>query len=286
MSAIIKNLSFTYMKKTPYESKALNAIDLEIREGEFLGIIGSTGSGKSTLIQHINGLIPLQEGKLTVCDIDLSVKKPDYKAVRKKVGIVFQYPEYQLFDETVEKDVAFGPRNMGLSESEITERVRESLRLVGIDESLWDKNPFELSGGQKRRVAIAGVIAMRPEMLILDEPTAGLDPMGKKEILSLILKLKAECSPTVVMISHNMDEIADMADRIALLHKGRLLACCSPEELFTSPELIKTAGLEIPVSVSIAQKLIKKGIKLDGVPCRKSVLSKLILSLWREKDAQ
>ena len=285
MSAIIKNLSFTYMKKTPYESKALHAIDLEIKEGEFLGIIGSTGSGKSTLIQHLNGLIPLQEGHLSVCGVDLSGKKPDYREVRKKVGIVFQYPEYQLFDETVAKDVAFGPKNMGLSAEEIENRVKESLTLVGIEESLWEKNPFELSGGQKRRVAIAGVIAMRPEMLILDEPTAGLDPIGKKEILSLILKLKKECSPTVVMISHNMDEIADIADRIALLHKGRLLACCSPDELFTNPEYIKTAGLELPVSVSVAQKLVQKGIKLDGIPCKKSTLAKMILSQWREKDA-
>ncbi len=286
MSIIVENLSFTYMKKTPYESKALSDISLEIKEGEFLGIIGSTGSGKSTLVQHFNGLIPLQEGRLTVCGIDLSVKKPDYKAVRKKVGVVFQYPEYQLFDETVAKDVAFGPRNMGLSEEEIHRRVCESLTLVGIEESLWDKSPFDLSGGQKRRVAIAGVIAMRPELLILDEPTAGLDPVGKKEILELVLKLKRECSPTVIMISHNMDEISDMADRIALLHKGKLLACLSPSELFTNPELVKTAGLEIPVSVSIAQKLKDRGINLSEIPCRKSVLASMILDMRRDKNAE
>lgn len=283
MSVIIENLSFTYMKNTPYESNALRGVSLEIKEGELIGIIGSTGSGKSTLVQHFNGLIPVQEGKLTVCGIDLSVKKPDYKSVRKKVGVVFQYPEYQLFDETVAKDVAFGPRNMGLSNEETEERVRESLTLVGIEEELWDKSPFDLSGGQKRRVAIAGVIAMRPEMLILDEPTAGLDPMGKKDILDLVLKLKRECSPTVVMISHNMDEISDIADRIALMHKGRLLACLPPEKLFTCTELVKEAGLELPVSVSIAKKLVAKGIDIDKIPCRKSELASLILAKWREK---
>ena len=277
MSVVIENLSFTYMKKTPYETKALNGVSLEIKKGEFVGIIGSTGSGKSTLVQHFNGLIPLQEGKLTVCGIDLSGKKPDYKEVRKKVGVVFQYPEYQLFDETVRRDVGFGPRCMGLSEAEIEERVSQSLALVGIEEKDWDKSPFDLSGGQKRRVAIAGVIAMRPEMLILDEPTAGLDPVGKKDILALVKKLQNECSPTVVMISHNMDEIADLADKIVLMHKGELLSCLPPEELFTCEELVQSAGLELPVSVSIAKKLIEKGIDLQKIPCRKSELASILL---------
>ena len=278
MSVVIENLSFTYMKKTPYEAKALENVCLEIKQGEFVGIIGSTGSGKSTLVQHFNGLIPLQEGKLTVCDIDLSAKKPDYREVRKKVGVVFQYPEYQLFDETVRRDVGFGPRNMGLSSAEIEERVAQSLTLVGIEEKDWDKSPFDLSGGQKRRVAIAGVIAMRPEMLILDEPTAGLDPAGKKEILALVKKLQNECSPTVVMISHNMDEIADLADKIVLMHKGKLLASLPPEELFTCDELVKKAGLELPVSVSVAKKLINMGIDLGKIPCRKSELASILLN--------
>ncbi len=286
MSVVIKDLSFTYMKKTPYESKALDNVSLEVKQGEFVGIIGSTGSGKSTLVQHFNGLIPLESGELTVCGIDLSGKKPDYRSVRKKVGVVFQYPEYQLFDETVIKDVAFGPRNMGLSEDEATELAMESLRLVGIDEYAWDKSPFELSGGQKRRVAIAGVIAMRPEMLILDEPTAGLDPAGKKEILDLVVRLKRECSPTVVMISHNMDEIADLADRIALMHKGRLLAYLPPEELFTREDLVNEAGLELPVSVSVAKALRARGIDLGKIPCRKSELARLILERGGRKDAQ
>ena len=278
MSVVIKDLSFTYMKKTPYETKALKSVSLEINKGEFVGIIGSTGSGKSTLVQHFNGLIPLQEGSLVVCDIDLSGKKPNYKEVRKKVGVVFQYPEYQLFDETVYKDVSFGPKNMGLTESEINERVEQSLTLVGIDRSDWDKSPFDLSGGQKRRVAIAGVIAMRPEMLILDEPTAGLDPAGKKDILNLVKKLQSECSPTIVMISHNMDEISDLADKIVLMHKGELLACMPPEELFTCEELVLKAGLELPVSVSVANKLIQKGISLDKIPCRKSELASILLA--------
>lgn len=277
MSIVIENLSFTYMKKTPYEKKALDNVSLTVSDGEFLGIIGSTGSGKSTLIQHINGLLQCESGKITVAGIDLSVKKPDYKAVRKKVGIVFQYPEYQLFEETVEKDVAFGPKNMGLNEDETRERVRQSLSLVGLNpDEIGGKSPFELSGGQKRRVAIAGVIAMKPEILVLDEPTAGLDPQGKKDILSLVKVLQKECSPTVIMISHNMDEITDIADRIALMHKGKLLACLTPDELFSREDLVNTAGLELPVSVSVAKKLKQKGIDLGQTPCRKSVLADLI----------
>lgn len=277
MSIVIENLSFTYMKKTPYEKKALDKISLEVRDGEFLGVIGSTGSGKSTLIQHLNGLLPCQEGKITVAGVDLSCKKPDYKAVRKKVGIVFQYPEYQLFDETVEKDVAFGPKNMGLAEDEIEQRVRESLSIVGLNpDEIGGKSPFDLSGGQKRRVAIAGVIAMKPEILVLDEPTAGLDPQGKKDILNLIKDLQKSCSPTIIMISHNMDEISDVADRIALMHKGELLACLTPEELFSRADLVNRAGLELPVAVSIFNKLKEKGIDLGSVTCRKSDLADII----------
>ena len=277
MSIVIENLSFTYMKKTPFQKKALNDISLTINDGEFLGIIGSTGSGKSTLIQHVNGLIPVETGRVVVDGIDLSGKKPDLKAVRRKVGIVFQYPEYQLFDETVAKDVAFGPRNMGMADAEIEERVMESLRLVGLDEDVATKSPFDLSGGQKRRVAIAGVIAMRPEILVLDEPTAGLDPQGKKDILELVKNLQKTCSPTIIMISHNMDEISDMADRIALLHKGELLACLPPEELFSREDLVEKAGLELPVAVSVAKKLKARGVDLGSTPCRKSVLSQMIL---------
>ena len=276
MSIVVENLSFTYMKKTPFEKKALDDINLTVNNGEFLGIIGSTGSGKSTLIQHFNGLIKPQTGRVVVEDIDLSAKKVDLKTVRSKVGIVFQYPEYQLFDETVQKDIAFGPKNMGLTEQEIDARVRESLALVGLGEDILNKSPFDLSGGQKRRVAIAGVIAMRPEILVLDEPTAGLDPQGKKDILALIKSLQATCSPTVIMISHNMDEITDMADRIALLHKGELLACLPPDELFARDDLVTLAGLELPVAVSVAKKLRAKGIDLGATPCRKSELAKLI----------
>ena len=276
MSIVVENLSFTYMKKTPFEKVALKNINLTVNDGEFLGIIGSTGSGKSTLIQHFNGLIRVQEGKVTVGGVDLTDKKVKFREIRQKVGIVFQYPEYQLFEETVEKDVAFGPRNLGLSEEEIAERVKESLSLVGLDEDIAKKSPFDLSGGQKRRVAIAGVIAMRPEILILDEPTAGLDPQGKKDILALVKNLQASCSPTVIMISHNMDEISDMADRIALLHKGELLACLPPDELFSCEDLVVKAGLELPVSVSVVKRLKERGIDLGSTPCRKSDLAKLI----------
>lgn len=282
MPIVIENLSFTYMKKTPFQKTALKDVNLTVNDGELLGIIGATGSGKSTLIQHFNGLITPECGRVVVCGEDLTAKKPDLKKVRQKVGIVFQYPEYQLFDETVAKDIGFGPRNLGLNEEEVSERVRESLALVGLSDDIADKSPFDLSGGQKRRVAIAGVIAMRPEILILDEPTAGLDPQGKKDILALVKKLQSTCSPTVVMISHNMDEISDMADRIALLHKGELLACLPPDELFAREDLVEAAGLSLPVAVSVAKKLEERGIKLDKMPCRKSELSKLIAGKWRE----
>lgn len=283
MSIVVENLSFTYMKKTPFEKTALKNINLTVKDGELLGVIGATGSGKSTLIQHFNGLIPVESGRVVVCGEDLASKKPDLKKVRQKVGIVFQYPEYQLFDETVAKDIGFGPRNLGLTEKEVTVRVKESLALVGLSEDIANKSPFDLSGGQKRRVAIAGVIAMRPEILILDEPTAGLDPQGKKDILALVKKLQATCSPTVVMISHNMDEISDMADRIALLHKGELLACLPPDELFNSEDLVAVAGLSLPVSVSVTKKLRQRGIELNGTPCRKSELAKLIADKRREQ---
>ena len=218
MPVVIKGLSFTYSAGTPYEKKALTNINLEINEGDFLGIIGHTGSGKSTFIQHINGLIKPQEGEIEIFSLKLTkAKRPkvNLRSLRSKVGMVFQYPEYQLFADTVEKDVAFGPKNLGLSAEEVSERVKQAIEMVGLDyEAVKDRAPFELSGGQKRRVAIAGIIAMRPRMLILDEPTAGLDPYGKEQILNLIKHLKEHCSPTIVVISHDIDEITRFANRI------------------------------------------------------------------------
>lgn len=281
MSIIINGVSFTYMKKTPYEKKALDNISLEIKDGEIQGIIGHTGSGKSTLIQHINGLIKLQEGTITVGDITLTNKKrpkPKYSVLRSEVGMVFQYPEYQLFEETVEKDVAFGPKNLKIPKEEIAERVKEAIEVVGLDyESVKNRSPFELSGGQKRRVAIAGVLAMKPKILILDEPTAGLDPSGRKEMYELIRRVKETCTPTIVIISHNMDEIADFADRIAVLDKGKLAYNLPPKELFTHKEELYKMGLELPLVVRLENYLKEKNIDLGENAISQDELVKAIV---------
>lgn len=281
MSIIINGVSFTYMKKTPYEKKALDNISLEIKDGEIQGIIGHTGSGKSTLIQHINGLIKLQEGTITVGDITLTNKKrpkPKYSVLRSEVGMVFQYPEYQLFEETVEKDVAFGRKNLKIPKEEIAERVKEAIEVVGLDyESVKNRSPFELSGGQKRRVAIAGVLAMKPKILILDEPTAGLDPSGRKEMYELIRRVKETCTPTIVIISHNMDEIADFADRIAVLDKGKLAYNLPPKELFTHKEELYKMGLELPLVVRLENYLKEKNIDLGANAISQDELVKAIV---------
>lgn len=260
MSIIIENLSFVYSPKTPYEYRALDNLSLTIDDGEFLGIIGPTGSGKSTLIQHLNGLIKLKSGKITVDGIKLH-EKPDLKKLRATVGMVFQYPEHQLFDETVAKDIAFGPKNLGLKGDDIEKRVRQAIEIVGLNyDEVADRSPFELSGGQKRRVAIAGVIAMHPKILILDEPTAGLDPAGRKEMFDLILKLKETTSPTIIMVSHNMDEISAVATKIAVLYKGKLEYMLSPKQLFKNSKRLIEIGLDIPTPVKIANQLEQCGI--------------------------
>ncbi|MEG2457038.1 MAG: energy-coupling factor transporter ATPase, partial [Clostridia bacterium] len=257
MSIVIENLSFTYSPKSPYEHKALDNLSVTIDDGEFMGIIGPTGSGKSTLIQHLNGLIKLTSGQITVNGIKLH-QKPDLKKLRATVGMVFQYPEYQLFDETVAKDVAFGPKNLGLDKDEIDKRVREAIEIVGLNfDEISERSPFELSGGQKRRVAIAGVIAMKPEILILDEPTAGLDPVGRQEMFELIARLKKTTSPTIIMVSHNMDEIAAVATKIAVIYEGKLEYLLKPSELFSHSDRLLEIGLDIPTSVKITNELKK-----------------------------
>lgn len=263
MSIVIKNLSYIYSKGTPFEKKALDDITFTIEDGDFFGIIGQTGSGKSTLISHFNGLIKLMSGSLTVNGIDLS-KKYDYKKLRGEVGMVFQYPEYQLFDETVERDVGFGPKNLGLSDAIVKERVEAAIRLVGLDyDNIKNRSPFELSGGQMRRAALAGVLAMRPKILILDEPTAGLDPRGKHEILELIKSIQKEC-PTIVMISHNMDEISAYCNRIAVISNGKLEGVFTPKQLFSEGELILKLGLSLPTPAYIAYKLREKGFDVNA----------------------
>jgi energy-coupling factor transport system ATP-binding protein len=267
MPIVIENLNFTYSKKSPYEKRALKDINLRIEDGEFFGIIGHTGSGKSTLINHLNALVRLQAGRVIVDDVEITPKKAkkiDFKKLRSTLGMVFQYPEYQLFDESVEKDVAFGPKNLKVPKDEIAERVKEALTLVGLDyDNVKSRSPFDLSGGQKRRVAIAGVLAMRPKILVLDEPTAGLDPRGKKEILGLIKTVKEKMCPTIIMISHNMDEIAAAADRIGVLHDGELKCVMPPKELFKSVELLDALNVKMPSVTAIACDLADRGFNID-----------------------
>lgn len=264
MSAItLKNLSYTYSKKTPYEKRALDNINLEIQEGEFVGLVGATGSGKSTLIQHLNGLIKTQEGEVEVAGMNAKDKKT-LKRLRFTVGMVFQYPEYQLFEDTVAKDIAFGPKNMKLSKEEIDRRVRNAMEVVGLPYEIFaERSPFELSGGEKRRAAIAGVIAMEPQILVLDEPVAGLDPAGRREVLELIAKLKKEVSPTIIMVSHYMDDIAAMATRIVALKDGKIVADGAPERVFGDREKAREAGLDLPSAAKIADRLRARGIDVS-----------------------
>lgn len=254
----IKNISYTYMKKTPFEKTALENISFEIHEGDFLAIAGHTGSGKSTLIQIISGLIELQSGEI-LTDGE-SIKN---KSARKKIGMVFQYPEYQLFEETVEKDIGFGPKNFGLSETEISARVDEAMRQVGLNSEIKNLSPFELSGGQKRRVAIAGILALKPKYLILDEPTAGLDPLAKKNLLAEIKKLH-KSGVTIIFVSHSMDDIANLANRVTVLAQGKIIFNDTPRKLFAQDEILNRAGLLPPSITQIMSELKKVGLKVSS----------------------
>ena len=261
----VKNLSFTYSKKTPYQTHALTDVSFSIEEGEFFGIVGATGSGKSTLISHLNVLTKIQSGDISVLGLSVKEKK-NLKSIRFGVGMVFQYPEYQLFEDTVEKDVAFGPKNMKLEKEEIDRRVKEALNLVGLDYDVYAKrSPFELSGGENRRVAIAGVIAMEPKILVLDEVAAGLDPEGREDILKLIKKLQKEKCPTVILISHNMDDIAYLADRILVLSKGKAEFLGTPKEVFANYDRMNELKLGVPLATRIQKKLEAKGMRFSEV---------------------
>lgn len=260
MSIKIENLSHTYSPGTPFEYQALKNVNCEINDGEFIGLIGHTGSGKSTLIQHLNGLMTPTTGTVYVSGEDIfNGSKEDLYKLRLKIGIVFQYPESQLFEETVYKDVAFGPKNLGLSEAEIEERVKEALEAVGLDYyEFKDKSPFELSGGQMRRVAIAGVIAMRPEVLILDEPTAGLDPAGREEILGQIKKLHEEKGNTIVLVSHSMEDVGRLVDKVLVMNKGEIAYFDTPENVFTHTKELEQIGLAAPQITYLMKELKKK----------------------------
>ena len=260
MPITVKNLSYTYMPGTPFEHQALKNVSFEIADGEFVGIIGHTGSGKSTLIQVISGLLDGAEGQVLINGVDYMAKKADRKQLRRTLGVVFQYPEYQLFEETVEKDVAYGPRKMDVPESELVGRVRVALEHVGIDYELYkDKSPFSLSGGQKRKIAIAGVLAMEPSILILDEPIAGLDPMGRENFMQLSRDLN-ETGITILMISHNMDNLAEYASRVLVMNGGELYLNGAPKEVFAQEEKLVAAGLDLPEAAKLARQLRERGM--------------------------
>ena len=264
MSIKIENLTYVYMPKTPFEKKALDNVNLEIEDGEFLAVIGHTGSGKSTLIQHLNGLLKPASGKIYVDGTDITDKDTKLVDIRKKVGLVFQYPEYQLFEETIAKDIAYGPSNLGLNEDEILKRVKKSMEMVGLNyEEYKDISPFELSGGQKRRVAIAGVIAMEPKVLILDEPTAGLDPAGRDDILEQIKLLHEKYNMTIILVSHSMEDVGKLAEKIIVMNDGHIELQGKPKEVFKEIDTLEKIGLAVPQVTYLMLELKKKGFNVS-----------------------
>lgn len=264
MSIVIEHLNYVYMQGGPYETKALDDVSLTIHDGEFVGLIGHTGSGKSTLVQHLNGLLKPKSGSIVVGGTDITSDGVVMRDIRKKIGLVFQYPEYQLFEETVAKDVAFGPANLGLSEAEIDECVKEAIEMVGLDyEKVKNVSPFELSGGQKRRAAIAGVIAMKPEVLILDEPTAGLNPKAHADILNMVETIHRKSKNIIFLVSHNMNDIARMSDKVLVMNHGRLVMDGTPAEVFSCEEELKSMGLALPDSMEIMMRLKKAGMDIN-----------------------
>lgn len=260
----IKNLTHIYSEGLPFEKRAIDDINIKIEENEFIGLIGHTGSGKSTFIQHLNGLLKPSSGEIIVDGMKVDKSSSNLTELRKKIGLVFQYPEYQLFEETIERDIAFGPGNLDLSEEEVLRRVKSSMDSVGLDyETYKDKSPFELSGGLKRRVAIAGVLAMEPKVLILDEPTAGLDPRGRDEILSEIKSIHEKRKITVILVSHSMEDVAKIAERIIVMDKGKVFLDSNPREIFRNEDKLLSVGLGIPQITSLMRALKKKGLDIN-----------------------
>ncbi len=260
----IENLSYVYGKGTPFEKVALDNVSVSFEKGKITGLIGHTGSGKSTLVNLLNGLYKPTEGKVYLDGKDIWEKPKEIAKIRFKVGLVMQYPEYQLFDETVRADIGFGPRNLGLSDSEIEERVIEAARFAGVGDDLLDKSPFELSGGQKRRVAIAGIIAMRPDVLVLDEPAAGLDPRGRREILGSLRAYAERMNASVILVSHSMEDMAHYCDNVVVMNSAKVYRTGTVKEIFSEADALISVGLDVPMISRVAGELIKRGINLSG----------------------
>ena len=267
MSITVENLTYTYSKGLPNETRALEDVSFQLEPGEFAAVIGHTGSGKSTLMQQLNGLLRPDSGKITVGEVCITDPSTKMTEVRRKVGLVFQYPEYQLFEETVAKDVAFGPKQVGITGEELDRVVEESIRLTGLDyEEVKERSPFELSGGQKRRVAIAGVLAMKPEILILDEPTAGLDPSAHRDVLELIRRIHRQERMTILLVSHNMGDIAELADRVLVMNRGRLVMNGAPAEVFARGKQLREMGLGQPPAMEFMERLKERMPGIDAAP--------------------
>lgn len=279
----VTGLTHTYSEGSAFQATAIRDVTLTIEDGEFVAVVGHTGSGKSTLVQHLNGLLKPTAGRVLVDGEDMNGEGVDKRRIRQKVGLVFQYPEYQLFEETVAKDIAFGPKNQGLSEDEIDRRVRRAMAHVHLDYDTYaGRSPFELSGGQMRRVAIAGVLAMEPKVLILDEPTAGLDPRGRDRILGMIQELHQEGGVTVVMVSHSMDDCAKLATRMIVMSKGRLVATDTPRNIFRQEEMMRSIGLGVPEAARLCRVLREKGLPLPDDLYTLDEMRDHLLRLWKE----
>lgn len=279
----LNNVTHTYSEGSAFQATAIRNVNLTIEDGEFIAVIGHTGSGKSTLVQHLNGLLKPTDGQILIDGEDLNGEKTDRRRIRQKVGLVFQYPEYQLFEETVAKDIAFGPKNLGLSDEEIDQRVRRAMAHVHLDYDKYaERSPFELSGGQMRRVAIAGVLAMEPKVLILDEPTAGLDPKGRDRILSMVQELHAQGGVTVIMVSHSMDDVARLATRLIVMSKGEVVATGTPREIFRQVEMMEKIHLGVPEAAKLCAVLREKGIDLPDDLYTPDQLREALLAKWKE----
>ena len=275
----LDNVTYTYGAHSPFEKHAIRGVSMDIHEGELLGIIGHTGSGKSTLIQHLNGLLRPNEGRVLLDGNDMWENPKKIRDVRFRVGMVFQYPEHQLFEDTIYKDIAFGPKNMGLSEEKIDRRVRQAAAYVGLDESLLEKSPFDLSGGEKRRAAIAGVMAMEPEVLILDEPTAGLDPRGREQVLAMIQDYRKTRNTTVVLVTHSMEDVARVADRILVMSEGRVAMLDTVEAVFSRAQELEAIGLTVPAVTKTLLLLQRRGVEVDTAAYTVEAAAAQILSL-------